>query len=434
MSAIGFPRAAISMLCRAMIALAMLVFNVHTSTAAPGGGNPSSGTSPASAAASATSSSSSANTSGPAASGTSGYQNTAAFLRLKHKTLFVLVYGPDAATTNYIAYETSLLLGSKVYKDRKNHSAGYWTMTSRAASDDVPQWVLPEPSWTLGDYATQCQNDYEHTAGALVLYDIENDAGSFSWLLFQNTYSHLYAKAALVSCKAPFDPNREMFRAPQHIESLSISKVTTSPGEQSKTVSETATTGTQGTNVINTNATTKAAPAARVVTATETQTALPKMEIVWQNTDMLSGHRLQRSVPFLAFAGFVTYLASRYTVPTTTNVQTTLPSPNAAGGTVQTSTQRTYNAQTDLPLSLAVLGSTVGGLSTSNIGGANQSRILKNAAAALATRLVNIFADECTPQNGRKSSACTDIESLSVFDVNSLTEFSARNRAEASKP
>jgi len=426
------------MLHRALTTFTVLVFSAVPVAAAPGGGNPSSGAGPASAAASAPSSGSSAGTSGSAASGTSGYQNTSAFLRLKHKTLFILVYGPDAATTNYIAYETSLLLGSKVYKNRKNHAAGYWTMTVPAPPDDVPQWVLPEPSWTLGDYATQCQNDHEHTAGALVLYDIENDAGSFSWLLFQNTYAHLYAKAALVSCKAArFDASHPgRFHVPQHIDSLSISKVTTSQGEPSQTVSTTATTGKQGgvENAVNTNATTTTIPAERVVTATETQTALPKMEIVWQNSEMLSGHRLQRSVPFLAFAGFATYLASRYTVPTTTNVQTTLPSPNAAGGTVQTSTQRTYNAQTDLPLSLAVLGSTVGGLSTSNIGGANQSRILKNAAAALATRLVNIFADECAIQDGKQSSTCTDIESLSVFDVKSLAEYSERNRAEASKP
>jgi hypothetical protein len=108
------------------------VFAALPAVGAPSGGAapPASGGAANSGSNAAGSSSSSAAPGGAAASGTSGYQNTSVFLRLAHRTLFVLVYGPDAATTNYLGYEVSLLLGSKVYRNLKDHKAGFWRMTS----------------------------------------------------------------------------------------------------------------------------------------------------------------------------------------------------------------------------------------------------------------------------------------------------------------
>jgi hypothetical protein len=292
---------------------------------------------------------------------------------------------------------------------------------------------LPEPAWTLADYATQCQNDQEHTAGALVLYDIENDSGSFSWLLFQNTYAHLYAKAVLISCSSGFSLGE---RNPRTIETMSISSVVNAGGPHGTATATTNQTTTKGKiGEPDTTMTSVSSPPPYVVTRTATETAVPKMDIVWQNTDMLSGYRLQRSVPFLAFAGLATYLATRYTVPTTTTVATSAPSAGATGGTVTTTTGRTYNGATDLPLSLALLGQTVGGLNTSTLGGANQTRILKNAAAALAMRLVNILADECYPNPAAAVPQCRNIESLHVFNLSAVNDFSSVvKRANATKP
>jgi hypothetical protein len=413
-------------------------------SAAGGGGGAGGGGAPAAtSSASGSAGASAAASGGTAASGTSGYQNGSLFLRPSQRTLYVLVYGPDASTTNYVAYEVSLLLGSTVHKDPKKHAAGSWRMMNAIneanvsdktkASDDSKQyyWVLPEPGWTLADFATQCQNDMAHTVGALVIYDIENDSGSFSWLLLQNTYTHLYAKAALIECKAAYDIDQEK---PLAVGSLQTSTVVNAGSDQNPAVSTQLAVTTKATEPPQQVKTTSSPPP-RVVTKTLTATAVPEMNIVWQNTDMLSGHRLQRSVPFLAFAGLVTYLATRYTVPTTTTTTTTLPSPTASGGTIATGTSRTYNGATDLPLSLAVLGSTIGGLSSSSVGGANQSRVLKNAAAALATRLINLWADACgSDQDHKDPSACNGLNALGVFNQKSIQEFSARNRAEATKP
>lgn len=50
--------------------------------------------------------------------------------------------------------------------------------------------------------------------GALILYDIENDSGSYNFLILQNYYAHLYARAMLVKRnKADFRLGRDLAQA-----------------------------------------------------------------------------------------------------------------------------------------------------------------------------------------------------------------------------
>jgi hypothetical protein len=441
------------------LALTLLISNQAALAAPPAASSTAStgssgSTAGAAAATGSTSGSSTSAASGPSsAAGTSGYQNSTALFQVSHPTLFVLVYGPDPVTTNVIAYEVSLKLGNPVdcieRKLKPGCSPRVAYMMNRAR-DGARLWVLPEPAWTLADYATQCENDPDHTAGALILYDIENDAGTYSYVIFQSQYSHLYSKAILVNCHR---------WPPATITSISKSLVKNYPATtaSSSTPADTTTTtvcyptenqpctqkNTQAKTVANATSgttVTTSSPPPEVDTRTKSITFVPRMTIVWQNSDNLDGAGAQGAVPFLGLAALASYLAQRYTKSTVSTTSQTTPSTLTIGKTVTDSVATTSNTS-DLPLSLAIIASSVGGLNSVSLGGQNPTRAEKSAAATLATRLVNLITYDCgdpeagdpppyndkpKPDPHNPTPECKDIND--IFDLGTFREVTNRQR------
>ncbi|MDB5071919.1 MAG: hypothetical protein JWM87_3030 [Candidatus Eremiobacteraeota bacterium] len=322
--------------------------------------------------------------------------------------MFVLVYATDATTTAYLAYEV----------------AARFTPYMRPDPNGRAQWVMPEPAWSLADYAAQCQNDPENTAGALVVYDVENDAGTFNWLLYQQTYAHLYAKAFFVNC-IPFAPP---FRPAQpgmtsYSQTITYGGTPASPEPQiDKTPLPRATpippvaaalvptpTPTPApvpspspsptpTAVPSPSGVTPMPTTAPGIVSTQNTVILPTMQVVWRNENEIDDFARQASVPFVSVAALGAYLASRSFTQTTTTSKTVplvpgVSTSNAGSETVQV--QRQAN-NTTLPYGIAILGSALLPLSSVNFGGSNQTRILKNAASGVATKVRNEIRADCS--------------------------------------
>jgi hypothetical protein len=350
---------------------------------------------------------------------------------MKRKTLFVLVYASDPITTTYLAYEIAASLTPVMQRDPTQDPKD---KNSRSI------WVFPEPAWTLTDYAAQCQNDASQTAGALVIYDVENDAGVFNWLLYQQTYTHLYVKAFFVNCAAyapPFQPAQNGMTSfsqqatyngtpggpkppidatPEPTQTPGYPRVTPTPTTISAPPStESVTFVYPGPTPTPTSPPTpfptglsKTSPVAAQIVSTQTTTIIPKMQVVWRSENEIHDFAHQASVPFLSVAALGAYLASRTYTQQTTVSQTTPLVPGTsttANGSETVSTQRSGNNST-LPYGVALIATAFPPLASVSFGGSNQTRILKNAASGVATKLRSEIRNDCSsPENANYDSS-----------------------------
>jgi hypothetical protein len=341
------------------------------------------------------------------------------------QTLFVLAFANDAVTTTVLSYEVAMQLEGR----RAKYIAG---LPTDKASGESAVWIMPEPAWTLSDYATQCQNDSEHTLGALIVYDVENDAGVFNYILYQHTYTHLYAKAFFVSCE-PFAPpfssaGTNLTTYTQQItftgspKSASLDKVQPGPlpvpkpppdsvGPAAAALSATQSYATPNPKPAGAYPTQdiKTTPAESQIIATQTSTVIPRMRVVWHAASELHDFAHQASVPFIGIAAVGAYLASRTSneQKTVTQTQPLIPGTPTANGLITISTQKTSNNST-LPYGVALVGSALTPLASVTFGGANQTRILKNAASGVATKLYEQIAMGCKAgTQDRPANLCT---------------------------
>jgi hypothetical protein len=368
--------------------------------------------------------------------GTAAPSNTGAFLRVAKPTLFVLAYSSDSLSPAYITYEMADYLNA---------------MTRRDTVKRAEFWVLPEPGWAISDFMTQCAND-PNTMGALILYDTEDDTGIFNYVIYEENYTHLYSKALLVTCKSPFGPpenatqeiqtetkvttgtsdaqpgtvvtqsktNTYITPSPpptpmpigysytEHYATVtptptpialpgSPAKVrltsldadrTPTPGKTPKPKTLTPTTWSQQSVV--------SAPTKLDVTTT-TKTELPVMMIIWQNDKSLDADGIQGSIPFIGIAAIGGYLATREI----TRTATTQVTQNIAPGESVATTNTTMGNNSALPYGLALAAPALTSLGSINFGGANGNRVLKTAAARMASLLGRQWHDDCVDQTGK---------------------------------
>jgi hypothetical protein len=410
----------------AVAAIGTMVFTLSlTSTAESGGGPSSASQATAAQAASQPGPASTAVGNPQPPSGTSGPANGGVLLKMKQPTLYVLVYAGDPATTNFLAYEVAAILQPYAIQESTPRSL-------RPSNAYVGNWITPEPAWALTDFATQCQND-TNTIGALIIYDVENNAGTSSYLFYQRGWTYLYAHAALVSCaQIPTAAPVSTFAKGTALTSLAGQRIVsgvpapnatpltgdikpilsppTVTNDQKTIQKTTKCSGTKSSiNDINgtrppspcpvteidyqkqrtktDTAPTATSPPLETVQVTQNTTWIPSMRVEWQTTHELSGQKDNGLVPFLTFAALGAYLAARQeTVQNTTTVML----PNVPGttntGTTSYAHQTSLNNST-LPFGLALLGTSFSQLGSGSVGGLNQSDMLKYAAAHLAKQL-----------------------------------------------
>ena len=316
--------------------------------------------------------------------GLAGPQNSAGILVMSKKTLFVLAFGGDPATTNFLTYEVTERLQPFMLP----------------GADNDERWIIPEPAWSLGDFATQCESDPQHTLGALVLYDVENDSGSYNYLLFLNGYAHLYPRALLIRC----EPFRKVTPAAYGTTSVSVSTVVSdTPAQPPNPPPAPAVTTTVAEESVSPfkKTTTKTSPPPVTITTTESTNVTPVMTVTWRNTGSIDGAGHQGSVPFLGLAALGTYLASHTSTQTATTTTTTPTTPNTTtqnGSVAETKTTTSNNSQ--LPYGVALVASSVSQLGSINFGGMNGTKMLKGAAARVASRLARQMAASCTAECG----------------------------------
>lgn len=311
-----------------------------------------------------------------------GPTNSSAFFKMGRPTLFVLTYASDPITTTYLTYEVTVNL-TKAMKSK--------------------YWLLPEPAWALADYSLQCQND-KNTRGAIVLYDVENDTGSFNFFVLQNTYAHIYAKALFVDC--------HHFRTLSNDYSQGIvtrTRAITDTGTPAQSKQPPAVVGKTyviaspnpaappGTTYLS-GETETLQPGEEEIT-TENKSDLPTMRVEWLSRDEIDSRHFaanQYGVPFLSLAALGAYLAARTYTQQTSITQTTpaIPGGSTMNGSVSTMTQKSGN-NSALPSGIAYLGFSLSPLSTLTLGGANQTRVLKSAASSVASALTRQLQTEC---------------------------------------
>ncbi len=372
-------------------------------------------------------------------------------------TVFVLVYASDPITATFLSYEVTLNLNPVILKTEER----------------LPKsWLMPEPAWSLQDFATQCQNDPAMTKGAFIIYDVENDQGNFNFVAITNTYAHLYAKALYIDCKpfsppfrsesngittytqqgtytgtpptpspmpacvnepgscpsvvtyapssststqtqtsypsprpkdddnkakTPYPTQRVVVTRSSGANSTSITSVYPSPGpaptskpkpgapKPTPTPTESPYTSGQSTTV------NVAANSAAQYQGTESTSVIPTMSVLWTSTGELDSAHFaanQYGIPFVTVAALGAYFASR-SYQQTSSITTTeplIPGQTTSQGSTAVSLQRQGN-NSALPYGLAYLGSSLSNLGTLTFGGTNQTRVLKSAAASVASAL-----------------------------------------------
>ncbi len=298
----------------------------------------------------------------------------------------MLVYAADALTANFLSYEVSINLEAAL----KNKF-----------------WLLPEPAWTLTDFATQCQND-PMTQGAFVVYDVENDVGSNNYFAVLNTYAHLYAKSFFVTCSrqqpryspSKSDSSNNVITQVSQTATFNEypgAKPTASPPPTSVTHEDDSgsaagpkdTSGSKDTAVY---------PTGNNLTTSISASIIPKMEISWLSRNELdTPHNAanEYSIPLLSAVVAGAYLAAR-SITETTSIQQTVPQvPGTTNfGSTQITTQKQGNNSV-LPYGLAYLGASLSALSNTTLGGSNQNRVLKSAAAGVASALRRELRTDC---------------------------------------
>jgi hypothetical protein len=423
------------------LALLFSLFSVANGSAAAGSGPPAAAT---------TTSSSTSTTSGTTAGapnsaaasgggGTAAPSNSGAFFRVGKPTLFVLAYSSDSLSPAYITYEM----------------ADYFNARTRRDTQKRPlYWVLPEPGWGISDFMTQCAND-PNTLGALILYDTENDTGIFNYVIYEENYTHLYSKVLLVTCDSPF-----RLRQTQEMQSemrattdtVTYSTPTPSPTQGGETAGSSYTESYSAVNptarklngvsdsvklssvqLQHAPAPTKTAKPTtpprhphkdklvripgKVYTETLTRTVLPTMMIIWQNDKSLDAQGIQGSVPFIGVAAIGGWLATRE-ISRTAMTQTTQ---TIAPGDSVTTTNTTAGNNSALPYGLALAAPALTSLGSINFGGANGNRVLKTAAARMASLLGRQWHNDCVDPNGNipeYADSYGDGECSFLFDEN----------------
>jgi len=272
------------------------------------------------------------------------------------KVMYVLAQAPDAPTSFAVATEVAMRLGPFAQ-----------------VTNGVPEvYVMPVPSWTIADVANQCKNDPDHTVGALVISSIENDSGSFNYLAFNEIHADLYAAVFMLSCTSS-----KPGPAPSP-----------APGSEVIKVVKRSNSDSTGTTVVQTDTTTyDAVPIGLKKPATS-------LVVKWNVPNLAYGGADMITVPLLLFAGVGSYLALRQATTTTGgSVLTNVTNP---GGYVNTtvSNSKTTNDPA-LPYGAALAAASIGQLGSVSLPGPNTSRVLKHAAADLATVVVDYF--RCSP-------------------------------------
>jgi hypothetical protein len=343
---------------------------------------------------------------------------------MKRKTIFVLAYASDPVTTTYLSYEVAENLTPAMAR------------IPQGDGSSTQLWLFPEPAWSLSDYATQCQNDPAGTGGALVLYDVENDEGSFNFFFVQNTYAHLYAKAFFVNCKAYEPPFKSdvsgilsysvgatfngtpTSATPPYTDAVTTTHQNTSLKQTGGSTSKGVAGGNQAGTAFQNQQTTqdtlnsqKSSPPPATLSATATKSVIPTMQVLWLSSNEISSPRNsanQYGIPLFSIAALGAYLASRTYTQTTSITQTApaVPGTSTTNGSISTTTQKSGN-DSSLPYGLALAGSSLLTLSSITVGGANQTRVLKSAAAGVASELKKQIRLECADawQNYSKGSA-----------------------------
>jgi len=347
-------------------------------------------------------------------------------------TVFIIVYAPDPTTTTFLSYEVASNLSHLMAVDHPSSKK---------------LWLFPQPAWQLSDYATQCQNDPDNTVGALVLYDVEADAGSYNYF-FVYTYEHLFAKALFVNCRAFAPPFNSKFpgittysqqatyngtpASPSPLGCLSVppkmerrsaectatpTPVLAPPPTRSVAVSESFASPSPlpdaSVPYLSSRSTTDSLQPPAQITETETTTVIPTMKVTWLSDEITSRKSAanELSIPFLSIAAVGAYLASRtYTQST----QITQTGPTIAGQpTISVNTQKSGN-NSALPFGLGYLGGSLSSLSSLSIGGTNTAPVLKRAASSVASELRNQIRKECVTKSGEPQNQTEDL--CKIFD------------------
>jgi hypothetical protein len=109
----------------------------------------------------------------PAAPGAAPVKTPDPSIRFAHDVVFALALGSDPATDARIAVTLAARLKAKA---RTEHG-----LPVKNA------WIVPEGSWTLGDYLQQCAQD-PHTRGAFIVLPPSSGVATDNWIvLLQNT-------------------------------------------------------------------------------------------------------------------------------------------------------------------------------------------------------------------------------------------------------
>ena len=291
----------------------------------------------------------------------------------------MLVYAADALTANFLSYEVSINLEAAL----KNTF-----------------WLLPEPAWTLTDFATQCQND-PTTQGAFVVYDVENDVGSNNYFAVLNTYAHLYAKSFFVTCSrqqprySPSKSDSSNNAITQVSQTATFNeypgaKPTASPPPTSVTHEDDSgsaagpkdTSGSKDTAVY---------PTGNNLTTSISASIIPKMEISWLSRNELdTPHNAanEYSIPLLSAVVAGAYCASEK------HHRNDLDSADCPASSWNHEFRINANNNTKAGQQLrpslwtrVPLGASLSALSNTTLGGSNQNRVLKSAAAGVASAL-----------------------------------------------
>jgi hypothetical protein len=415
----------------ATLGIAVALISIPRGSSAAGGGPaPSAGSATASAAGAGATAAASGSGGGGSGGSAAGPTNATVISPMNRHTVFVLVYASDPITATFLAYEVTTNLGPLMREDPRDKGR--------------PRWLLPEPAWTIADYATQCQHD-PNTTGAFILYDVENDAGSFNFFLVQNTYAHLYAKVLYLGCE-PFSPpfvpgvsglttysQQAQFNgstvpampAPSGTPTpspINAPLPTTHQVQNTSNFSSPSPTPAPQQPFRSSQQITDVSPPSSQVTQTETLTATPRLPVIWANNSEIQSGRYaanQYGIPFLSVVAAGAYLTARTYTQTTSSTTTvpTTPGGTTQNGSVATTTQKQGN-NSALPNGIAYLGFSLTQLSNITLGGANQTRVLKSAAASVASSLRKDLKHECPTQQVAVPSPPTSV--CDLFSVDRL--------------
>ena len=102
----------------------------------------------------------------------------ASFITFGGKVVFTLAPGNDAATNTKIAVALAARLKHKL----------------------VTADVVPEGSWGLGDYLTQCENDPEHTVGAVIALPASTGSHSADYLVLLRNETRIQFNVMIAEC------------------------------------------------------------------------------------------------------------------------------------------------------------------------------------------------------------------------------------------